>query len=41
MGITLNLSMAYHPQTNSHTEYISQEVEVYLRGVIKYAQLLG
>ena len=32
------MSMAYHPQTNSQTERINQEVKVFLRHYINYRQ---
>jgi hypothetical protein len=38
LGIERNLSMAYHPQTDSHTERINQEVESYLQAFINYRQ---
>ena len=30
LGIKLNLTMAYHPQTDGATEQVNQEIEVYL-----------
>ena len=32
------MSMAYHPQTNSQTERINQEVKVFLKHYINYRQ---
>jgi transposase InsO family protein len=36
VGITSNLSMAYHPQTDGQTERMNQEIEQYLRIFINY-----
>ena len=30
LGIKLNLTMAYHPQTNGATEQVNQKIEAYL-----------
>jgi len=38
LGIKRAMSMAYHPQTNSQTERINQEVKVFLRHYINYRQ---
>jgi hypothetical protein len=38
LGIERNLSMAYHPQTDSQTERINQEIEPYLCSFINYRQ---
>jgi len=38
LGIKRAMSMAYHPQTNSQTERINQEVKVFLKHYINYRQ---
>jgi transposase InsO family protein len=38
VGITGNLSTAYHPQTNGQTERMNQEIEQYLRVFVNYRQ---
>jgi len=38
LGIKRAMSIAYHPQTDSQTERINQEVEVFLRHYINYRQ---
>jgi hypothetical protein len=38
IGITSNLSTAYHPQTNGQTEWMNQEIEQYLQVFINYQQ---
>jgi hypothetical protein len=38
LGIEWNLSTAYHPQTDSQTERINQEVKSYLQAFINYQQ---
>ena len=38
LGIRPNLSTAYHPQTDSQTERINQEIEQYLRLFVNYHQ---
>ena len=38
LGIQSNLSMAYHPQTDSQTECVNQEVEQYLHLFVNYHQ---
>jgi transposase InsO family protein len=36
LGIEWNLSTAYHPQTDSQTKRINQEIETYLQSFINY-----
>ena len=38
LGIKRAMSMAYHPQTDSQTKRINQEIEVFLRHYINYRQ---
>ena len=38
LGITQNISMAYHPQTNGQSECTNQQLEQYLRIFIDYHQ---
>ena len=38
LGITVKLSTAYHPETNSQTERANQELERYLRSHVNYLQ---
>jgi transposase InsO family protein len=38
LGITRNMSTAYHPQTNGQTECVNQEIKQYLRIFINYQQ---
>jgi hypothetical protein len=38
LGIHQNVSMAYHPQMDSQTECLNQEVEKYLRAFINHRQ---
>jgi hypothetical protein len=38
VGITGNLSTAYHPQTDRQTERMNQEIEQYLRVFVNYRQ---
>ena len=38
LGIKMNPSTAYHPQTNGQTEHINQEVEQYLQLFVNYCQ---
>ena len=38
LGIKMNPSTAYHPQTDSQTEHINQEVEQYLQLFVNYHQ---
>ena len=38
LGIQVNFTTAYHPQTNGSTERVNQEIENYLRIFINYHQ---
>jgi len=38
LGTTRQLSMAYHPQTDSQTERINQEIESFLQYYVNYQQ---
>ena len=38
LGTMRQLSIAYHPQTNSQTERINQEIRMFLRHYINYQQ---
>jgi len=38
LGTTRQLSTAYHPQTDSQTERINQEVGTFLRHYVNYQQ---
>lgn len=38
LGVTCNLSMAYHLQTDSQTKWLNQDVKQYLQGYINYQQ---
>src|SRR5260221_7234557 len=38
LGVKLTLSTSYHPQTNSQTEHVNQEIEVYLQVFISHQQ---
>jgi len=38
LGITRQLSMAYHPQTDGQTEQINQEIEMFLQHYVNYQQ---
>ena len=38
LSITVKLSTAHHPETNSQTERANQELECYLRSHVNYLQ---
>jgi len=38
LGVTQHLSSAYHSQTNRGPKRTNQEIQIFLRGVINYAQ---
>src|SRR5260370_28164044 len=38
LGVKLTLSTSYHPQTDSQTEHVNQEIEVYLQVFISHQQ---
>src|SRR6266436_826427 len=38
LGVKLTPSTSYHPQTNSQTEHVNQEIEVYLRVFVSHQQ---
>src|SRR6266446_9696762 len=38
LGVKLTLSTSYHPQTNSQTECVNQEIEAYLRVFVSHRQ---
>jgi len=38
LGMMKQLSTAYHPQIDSQTERINQEIEIFLRHYINYQQ---
>src|SRR5258708_6893485 len=38
LGVKLTPSTSYHPQTNSQTEHINQEIEVYLQVFVSHRQ---
>src|SRR5258708_4070172 len=38
LGVKLTLSTSYHPQTDSQTEHVNQEIEAYLRVFISHQQ---
>src|SRR5882724_8958430 len=38
LGIKANLSTAYHPETNSHTEWVNQILEQYLQVYVNHQQ---
>jgi len=38
LGMTKQLSMAYHPQTDGQTERINQEIGTFLQHYINYKQ---
>jgi len=38
LGTKKQLLMAYHPQTDSQTERINQEIETFLRHYVNYQQ---
>jgi len=38
LGIETKLSIAFHPQTDGHTERMNQELEQYLRFFVNHRQ---
>src|SRR5260221_2635927 len=38
LGVKLTLSTSYHPQTNSQTEHVNQEIEAYLQVFVSHQQ---